>query len=434
LTGGRRRWLFALGATVAAALLSVGGVALAGSLLSSPPAPQFDTVNQADVVAQTNVSTPADDQYGNPLEGKLCADPAELDLAPPRVGDSVESEFKIVNCGDVPVSISPLQQSNEDSPFHPAHEDSRPQCPISTNDQLPPLDPGDFCVLFVIFPGIPSRPPGDYSDTWTFAGDNASVTVQLRGTVPPHTPGDEQYGNPLIGKLCASPTELNIPAPADDEAVRIDNCSDATITLSPLQKSDEGSPFFPLRLPELSNECPFGTDPARTLAPRERCVLYIGFPASPSTPPGDYSDTWTFPGDKASVTVHLLGTVRTFVVSAFNAPDLSSPCAAGPVDTGVDLASGQEAVITAYGSATWSQSSMSPNGPDGDPAGPGYYVPGGPIAALIGRVGAGNWMEIGSGRTTVVGPGTLQLAFDDAVSLCDNGGGFTVTVLAQQGP
>ena len=455
MTAGRRRWLLA-GVAAIVALVCWGGVALAGSLLSSPTAPVFENsgsighasevVRLAQVVDQTNSPAPADDQYGNPLEGKLCAVRAEIDLAPPRVGDSVESEVGIVNCGDVPVTISPLQQSTEDSPFHPVHEgvDSRPQCPTSAGDSLPTLEPGDFCVLFVIFPGIPSRPPGDYSDTWTFPGDNASVTVQLRGTVPPHTPGDEQYGNPLVGKLCTPTPEVSIDWVDPDSGqryggVEIDNCSDATLTLSPLQKSDEGSPFFPLRggVPE----CPFGTDPPLTLAPRGYCFLFVGFPGSPAPPPGDYSDTWTFPADKASVSVHLTGTVpgesdTTFFVSAFNVPDSMSACATGPVNTGIVLSAGLEAVITASGSATWSLFGA-PNGPDGDPAGLGSHVPGGPIAALIGRVhtsSGGTWMAIGSGPTTVTGADELQLAFDDPLQLCDNTGGFTVNVHLQAAP
>ena len=341
----------------------------------------------------------------------------------------------ISNCGDVPVTVSPPQIGTDDSPFHLDEG-------VDSTRQCPPLASGDSCLVLIIFPGIPSRPPGDYSDTLTLAGDNASVTVKLRGTVPSHTPGDEQYGNPLIGKLCASPAaEVSIdwvdPTGQRFGTVRIDNCSDATLTLSPLRKSDEGSPFFPLRTG--ATECPFGTDPPLTLAPRGSCLVYIGFPGSPAPPPGDYSDTWTFPGDKASVSVHLTGTVpgesdTTFFVSALNVPDSMSACSTSAVGTGIVLSAGLEAVITASGSATWSLFGA-PNGPDGDPAGLGSHVPGGPIAALIGRAyETGTWMAIGSGPTTVTGAGELQLAFDDPLQLCDNTGGFTVNVHLQATP
>ena len=80
MTAGRRRWLLA-GVAAIVALVCWGGVALAGSLLSGPRAPLFeknssmahasDIVRLAQVVDQPNSPTPADDQYGNPLEGKL---------------------------------------------------------------------------------------------------------------------------------------------------------------------------------------------------------------------------------------------------------------------------------------------------------------------------------------------------------------------------
>ena len=310
---------------------------------------------------------------------------------------------------------------------------------MDSTRQCPPLAPGDSCQVLVIFPGIPSRPPGDYSDTLTLAGDNASVTVQLRGTVPPHTPGDEQYGNPLIGKLCAPAEIVMLPGMV---GLVVSNCSDAAITISPLQRSNESSPFLLVHdVLGLITECPFEAGQSITLAPREVCGLSVVLPIS--TPPDDYSDDWTFPGDKASVTVHLSGTVpiglTTFFVSAFNSPDLSPACAAGPVDPGIELAPGQEVVVTASGSATWFFPNNGPNGPDGDSSpdaagAVGQYVPTGAIAALIGRVGPGNWMEIGSGPTTVTGPGELQFAFDDATLLCDNAGGFTVNVHFQAGP
>lgn len=196
MPGRRQRWLLA-GVAALAALLCLGGVALAGSLLPSSHAPRFEKgssvvparslVNQAHVFSRTDSRAPADDQYGNPLEGKLCADAADTQFTLPpnsQPNSQIQTPVAIRNCGDVPVTISPPQKGDPTSPFFPALEafENAPHCPVTSGTLT--LSSGQFCVIFVVFPSSPWPPPGDYSDTLTFPGDVASVTVHLSGTVP----------------------------------------------------------------------------------------------------------------------------------------------------------------------------------------------------------------------------------------------------------
>lgn len=189
MTGRRQRWLLA-GVAAVAALLCLGGVALAGSLLSGSRAPLIEkggAVVPAHVFDRTSSRTPADDQYGNPLEGKLCAGESDIHFTMDRAGPpeyEVQTPVSIHNCGDVSATISPPQKGDPASPFHPELEafENAFHCPVTSGTLT--LGPGQFCVIFVVFPGLPWPPPGDYSDTLTFPGDVASVTVHLSGTVP----------------------------------------------------------------------------------------------------------------------------------------------------------------------------------------------------------------------------------------------------------
>lgn len=198
MTGGRRRWLLALGVAAVALLLWVGGLALAGSLLSSPHPRLFEKghtalsaeylVKYAHGFDRKTSRTPADDQYGNPLEGKLCAGESDIQFTLSRAEPrdyQIQNSASIHNCGDVRVTISPPQKGDPASPFFPLNEafENAFHCPVTSGTLT--LDPGSFCVIFIGFPGLSWPPPGDYSDTWTFPGDVASVTVHLSGTVPP---------------------------------------------------------------------------------------------------------------------------------------------------------------------------------------------------------------------------------------------------------
>lgn len=120
-------------------------------------------------------------------------------------------------------------------------------------------------------------------------------------------------------------------------------------------------------------------------------------------------------------------------------------------DTGVNLASGAVASITATGTAYAGgcsngqvmpgPCSMSAVGPNGLGGSCGTCLASGlPYYSLVGQVGGGSPVEIGSGPTTVTGPGEVRLAFNDGSGnnctgpgivngncYSDNAGGFTAT-------
>ena len=57
----------------------------------------------------------------------------------------------------------------------------------------------------------------------------------------------------------------------------------------------------------------------------------------------------------------------------------------------------------------------------------GFPLPGGPAWGLVGRVGNGSWVQIGTGPKKLSGTGELVFAINDDL-LSDNTGSFTVTV------
>ena len=57
----------------------------------------------------------------------------------------------------------------------------------------------------------------------------------------------------------------------------------------------------------------------------------------------------------------------------------------------------------------------------------GFPLPGAPAWGLVGRVGGGPWVQIGTGPTRLSGTGELVFAVNDDL-LADNSGSFTVTV------
>jgi hypothetical protein len=89
-------------------------------------------------------------------------------------------------------------------------------------------------------------------------------------------------------------------------------------------------------------------------------------------------------------------------------------------DSGVNIPAGESVTVSASG--TWlmcpaAQSAMCTTGPDGVggyPTSPTYADPGDTSGTLIGSTdGANTWSAIGSGPTTVYGPGELLLAGND---------------------
>jgi hypothetical protein len=103
------------------------------------------------------------------------------------------------------------------------------------------------------------------------------------------------------------------------------------------------------------------------------------------------------------------------------------------VTTGLVLEPGMTVTVTATGAVCPFGNSYCP-GPNGNTAWNtttsaygGFPLPGAPAWGLVGRVGGGPWVQVGSGPTTLSGTGALVFAVNDDL-LGDNSGSFTVTV------
>jgi hypothetical protein len=130
----------------------------------------------------------------------------------------------------------------------------------------------------------------------------------------------------------------------------------------------------------------------------------------------------------------LLGGTTTVSVPATTGP--SSPGTPG-VDTGIDLAPGEGALITATGMATCNARNPvsecvylnADGGGSAVGASPPFMDPQAPAYSLTGEVGSGPLTFVGTGPVTVEGPGELRLGYNDELGdYYDNGGGFTVTI------
>jgi len=129
----------------------------------------------------------------------------------------------------------------------------------------------------------------------------------------------------------------------------------------------------------------------------------------------------------------LLSQTTTVYVPATAAPTSSD---LPGVDTGIYLAPGQAAMITATGTASCLAAEPDAScdlGPDGSvpaPAtNPPYMDTNAPAYSLDGEVGSGPLTFVGTGPVTVQGPGELRLGYNDIIGdYSDNGGGFTVTI------
>jgi hypothetical protein len=116
-------------------------------------------------------------------------------------------------------------------------------------------------------------------------------------------------------------------------------------------------------------------------------------------------------------------TITTFVVSG----------SAGPgVSTGLVL-DGDAVTVTATGTVCPNAGGVCAE-PDGDPAVDttrsahgGFPAPGEPAWGLVGRVGTGPWLQVGSGPTTISGTGVVELAVNDDTP-SDNAGYYTLSV------
>jgi len=117
------------------------------------------------------------------------------------------------------------------------------------------------------------------------------------------------------------------------------------------------------------------------------------------------------------------------VSAAYTVDGLSVP----GVTTGLLLRQGQVVTVTASGAVCPFGDAYCP-GPAGNSAQDttstsfgGFPLPGAPAWGLVGRVGGGQWVQIGSGPTMLSGTGALEFAVNDDL-LSDNVGSFTVTV------
>jgi hypothetical protein len=120
-------------------------------------------------------------------------------------------------------------------------------------------------------------------------------------------------------------------------------------------------------------------------------------------------------------------------------PSITPPTNSGlpGVPTGIHLAADEVALITATGIATCAVGNptglcvyLSPNGQGpGAGASPPFFDQKAPAYSLVGEAGSGPLTYIGTGVTTVRGPGELRLEYNDQLDLYfDNGGGFTVSI------
>jgi hypothetical protein len=104
------------------------------------------------------------------------------------------------------------------------------------------------------------------------------------------------------------------------------------------------------------------------------------------------------------------------------------------VNTGLVLKKGRPLTVTATGTVCYIGSLCV--GPDGgtsiDKSAGGFVLPDAPAIALIGRVGSGPWVQVGSGPTKLSGSGVLVFAVNDNW-FPDNTGSFTATVSYKAG-
>ena len=108
------------------------------------------------------------------------------------------------------------------------------------------------------------------------------------------------------------------------------------------------------------------------------------------------------------------------------------------VSTGLVLKDGQQVTVTATGTmCPWGNADCV--GPDGNASWAttdswygGYLLPGAPAWGLVGRVGNGPWVQVGSGPTTLSGTGEVVFAANDDL-FPDNTGNFVVSYECRPG-
>jgi hypothetical protein len=113
-------------------------------------------------------------------------------------------------------------------------------------------------------------------------------------------------------------------------------------------------------------------------------------------------------------------TTSVYIVGALTAPG---------VNTGLVLKKGHPVTVTATGRVCIGTGYC--GGPDGNSSTnttqSSFLLPGAPAYGLVGRVGTGQWVQVGSGPTQLSGRGELVFAVNDDF-YGDNTGSFTATV------
>lgn len=142
---------------------------------------------------------------------------------------------------------------------------------------------------------------------------------------------------------------------------------------------------------------------------------------------------WTLVGAVAALVLATQATgarpapvTKSYVVGSLTVPGVS---------TGLVLEAGQYVKVTATGAmCPWGDVFDYCVGPDGNASWAttdswygGYLLPGAPAWGLVGRVGNGPWIHVGSGPTTLSGTGELVFAANDDL-FPDNTGNFVVNV------
>ena len=143
---------------------------------------------------------------------------------------------------------------------------------------------------------------------------------------------------------------------------------------------------------------------------------------------------WTIVGAIALVlaaqaTAARPGAGTTYVVGSLTVPGVS---------TGLVLQDGQQVTVTATGAmCPWGTAYCV--GPEGNASWDttdswygGYLLPGAPAWGLVGRVGNGPWVHVGSGPTTLSGTGEVVFAANDDL-YPDNTSNFVVSYECRPG-
>jgi hypothetical protein len=214
-------------------------------------------------------------------------------------------------------------------------------------------------------------------------------------------------------------------------AIGTADCRKATATCTNLgpnggQPLNTSTPFLDPNAPAYSLVGEIGNGP----------LTFIGVGATTVQGPGElrlsYNDQIGSYYDNSG---GFIATIQ--VATQVNVPAVTPPTNSGlpGVDTGIHLAPGEVAEITATGTAncligTGTCTNLGPNGEAPVPDAPSpFFDPNAPDYSLVGEVGNGPLTFVGAGPTTVQGPGELRLGYNDTTGgYWDNSGGFTVTI------